>query len=214
MSAYPGHKLLRTTAWVFKKRKTGTQRSRSLADWRDGWVQTARLVCCRWNEPPDKREGVAGLYEISRDARSARRLQVTFGIAQHETTLKVGLPGADQVQQHPGLGLATTAVSCERRYATCGVMRAEAECVDGCADSGKVLLYPCMQPLYGDGVIQPPGDAGLVADDEDQEPAVIQQSNSLSRAFDPLVIVDAMYIAFVHVEGAVTVEESGWPGGG
>src|SRR5205814_631264 len=91
-----------------------------------------------------------------------------------------------------------------------GMERAVARVVDPGALRLQLVQHPAVQLdqiVFGEHAAR---DAGLVGDDENEVPRVVEPSDRRSRARYPTEALDRADIAVVVVDDAVAIEERGW----
>ena len=88
-------------------------------------------------------------------------------------------------------------------------MRAVVGRVDVGAGRGELRVDPGGEGAEVRLGVETAGDAGLVRDDEDEEPPVVRPLDRLPGALDPGELLGPVHPPAVHVERAVAVEEEG-----
>ncbi len=106
-------------------------------------------------------------------------------------------------EQHAGRRLAACAGTREVR-----MVRTLKERVDARPGSSKQLRQVVVDRVHLAGAVEPPGDAGLVRDDDDDKARAVEAPYGFRRTGYQFDIGRAVEIVDLDVDRAVTVEEN------
>ena len=89
------------------------------------------------------------------------------------------------------------------------MVRAETHVGDGSARGGELRLHPFRELEEVRLGVEPPADAGLVRDDDEQKPRLMEAAGGLAHAGHPLEVLLVMDVVVIDVDHAVAVEKCG-----
>ena len=113
-----------------------------------------------------------------------------------------------RLQQKTRLAFATVAVPAILPLPFGRVVGTEIKSIDMGTEMSQLRLQVLMQDLNRLRLEVSPCDPCLIGDDQHHEPGSIQTGNGLGSTGDEFKILDPVQVAFIHIDGAVAVEEN------
>src|SRR3954451_23919086 len=153
---------------------------------------------------------VAARKQVSLQAGRTGRFEVARFVADQDAVICIDGEAAEQIGDHSGSRLAPDTDAAVSLDGSVGMIGAIFEGVDMGADGCHFVRHPAVQRVHMAFLVETPGDARLIGDDESEIAGIVDCLNRFPGAFDPLQLAGLEGVARIVIEDAVAIEENRW----
>ena len=114
---------------------------------------------------------------------------------------------SNKIDNHAWSRLASMACSTIPRYQRLGVIRAVFECIDVASNLGQIVYHHLMKCFDVSFLVEAPGYARLVCNDEYKVTSIVGDLYRFARAINPPQLTDLKHILGILVQYSIPIEK-------